>query len=349
MNIRDVAKLANVSKSTVSRVLNNNSNVSEETRKHVLRVIEEKGYTPNLIAQSLKTKRTKTIGIVVPDIGNPFYYEILRGIEKVLDRYDFNMIFCNSEYDPAKELRYFLLLASRKVDGIIAALCSEESRSVKPLMDTNVPFVLLDVMQKHERTSLVFVDHFKVSHTATFYLIRCGHERIVAIDALREPYTESSFVRGYRKAMEESGLPIAEGFVQETSADISGGYQAIKRLVSAGVEFTAVVCICDLVAVGVYRAAKELRLRVPENISVIGNDDIPLAKYLAPPLTTVHQPKYKLGYKSAKLLIEHIQSGTHDNEKVKIVELPTRLIIRDSVAKRTSANIPRWKGAENVS
>jgi DNA-binding LacI/PurR family transcriptional regulator len=332
MNIKEVAKLAGVSKSTVSRVLNDSPLVTKSTRKKVLDVIKSVGFFPNYVARSLKIKETKTIGVIVPDIGNPFYFEVLRGIEKVLDKKGFNIMLCNSEYNEKKELRYISLLASKKVDGIIVAPSSEKSNGIKNLFTWNIPFVIFDIPQKKLKTNSILVDHSQCSYMATKYLIENGHKNIVVIDAFRPPGFKSKFILGYLKALNEYNIPINPEFIREALPDIVGGYSTIKKLITQKLYFTGVITICDLAAVGVYKAANKFNFKIPNDISVVGNDDIPLARYLNPPLTTIHQPKYLLGYKSAKLLLSQIQNKKHND--IKVMKLDVKLIKRCSVKRR---------------
>lgn len=332
MNIKEIAKLAGVSKATVSRVLNDSTLVTEGTRKKVLGIIKRVDYLPNYLARSLKIKETKTIGVIVPDIGNPFYFEVLRGIEKVLDKKGFNIMLCNSDYNDEKELRYIYLLASKKVDGIIVAPCSEKSNGIKNLFTWKIPFVIFDIPQTKLNTNSILVDHSQCSYMATGYLIESGHKNIVVIDAFRPPGTKSKFVLGYCKALNKYNISIKPEFIQEASPDIVGGYKTIKKLITEKISFTGVITICDLAAVGVYKAVNKFNLKIPDDISVVGNDDIPLAKYLNPPLTTIRQPKYLLGYKSAQLLLSQIQNKNHHD--IKVIKLDVKLIKRCSVKRR---------------
>ncbi|MCL6087721.1 MAG: LacI family transcriptional regulator [Actinobacteria bacterium] len=334
MNIKDIAKLANISKSTVSRVINNDPKVHKDTREKILQIIKNESFIPNNIAKSLKTKKTKVIGILVPDIGNPFYYEILRGIESLLDKNNFNMMLCNTEYDSKKELKYISLLMSKKVDGIIIAPSSSISKGVNLLYEKNIPFVVLDIIQDYIKTNCVLVNHFKVSYSATSYLLKNGHKEIFILDAYRENKSLSNFRNGFIEAMKENKILIKDYYLNEASPDIIGGYKTLKKIINSKYNITAIITICDLAAVGVYKAAKELGVTIPDDISVIGNDDIPLARYLNPSLTTTRQPKFKLGYKSAEILLDCIKNENFNKENVKIYELDTKLMIRDSIKRR---------------
>ncbi len=334
MDITHIAKLSGVSKSTVSRVLNNSKKVNINTRKKVLKVVEDTGYIPNNIARSLKLKKTKTIGVIFPDIGNPFYFEVLRGIEKKLYEEDFNIMLCTSDYDDNKELTNISLLASKKVDGIIAAPNYENSRGVALLQKLDIPFILTDLPQDNLKTNGIFVDHSKCSCTATDYLIENGHRRIAVISAKRNADTTSKFVQGYMRSLSEHGIQVDNSLIVECYPNIYNGYLTIKELISNKIDFSAVITICDLLAIGVYKAARRFGLKIPEDISIIGNDNIPLSKFLTPPLTTIHQPKILLGYKSAELLLRYVKNKDKPKKSHSTVTLDIKLIKRGSVRRK---------------
>ena len=234
MNIKYIAKLANVSKTTVSRVLNNSPLVKKETRDKVITVIEKEAFLPNYIAKSLKTKRTKVIGVVFPDIGNPFYYEILKGIETLLDKNDYNMMFCDTRYNDQKELKSLLLLLSRKVDGVIIAPSSPYSKGVELLYEKNIPFVVLDILPKNIKTNNFLVDHYNVSYVATNYLIENGHKKIFIIDNIDKYESKNKFTnfqKGYIKAMKKNSIPIRDYYINRVYPDISGGYKIFKEII----------------------------------------------------------------------------------------------------------------------
>lgn len=331
MNIKEVAKLAGVSKSTVSRVLNDSESVTEHTRQKVLRVIESINFLPNSIARSLKGKKTKTIGVIVPDIGNPFYFEVLKGIEKVLDKKGFNIILCNSEYNDQKELKYISLLASKKADGIIFAAASNNSSGVKKLVIWDIPFVVLDIPQKNISTNIVMIDHSEASFTATKYLIENGHKEIAIIDLPRRG-DDSAFIIGYKRALSEFKISVNDKLIIKARPDIYGSYVALKGLLLNKIKFSSVIAISDIAAVGAYKLAEKFKLKIPQDISVIGNDDIPLAKYLNPSLTTMRHPKFLLGLKGAELLLENILNNKTGTNPVKTVALHIKFILRDSVS-----------------
>jgi len=334
MNIEDIAKMAGVSKATVSRVLNKSDAVADETQLKILAIIEEVGFLPNYLARSLKVKKTKTIGVVVPDIGNPFYFEVIRGIEKLLDKKGFNIMLCNSDYSEEKEQKYIALLASKKVDGIILATSSEDSKSLKKLRLWKIPYVIFDLPQIETIDNSVLIDHSLCSYIGANHLIINGHKEILIIDVFRQMKDYSKYITGYIKALNENNISFDKELIQEASPDINGGYNIIKKMLQNNIKFTAVLAISDLIAVGVYRAANKFGIKIPEDVSVIGNDDIPLARYLCPPLTTIQQPKFLIGHKSAELLLNKIDVDNEETTDCKTVILNIKLVKRDSVKRR---------------
>jgi len=334
MDIKEIAKLSGVSKSTVSRVLNDSELVNKFTKKKVLEVIETTGYYPNNIARSLKIRKTKTIGVLLADIGNPFYFEVLRGIEKKLYSENFNIMLCSSDYDESRELRYLSLLASKKVDGIIVAPSSENYKGIEQLKKWGIPFVLIDIPYLNIKTNGVFVDHSICSKLATDYLINNNHKRIAIIDVKLRNQKKSRFFTGYAETLKENKIPLDENLIIETYPDINNGYLAIRKLVKDAIYFSAVITINDLLSVGVYMAAKRLKLKIPEDISVVGNDNITLSRFLSPPLTTINQPKLSLGYKSAELLLKNINEKHVDAANTQTIILGVKLIKRGSVINR---------------
>jgi LacI family transcriptional regulator len=331
MNLKDIAKIANVSTSTVSRAINNQPRVSRKTKEKILKIIKKEGFIPDTIARSLKTKKTKTIGVIVPEIESPFYYQILNGIEHFLDKHNFDILLCVSRDNMEKEIECVSLLFSKKVDGIIIAPISEISEGVNLLAKKTIPFVVVDILQKNKNLNTIYYNHYDISNEATKYLIKSNHKQIIMVDSIKTPQTDSEFLLGYKDAMKRSKLPIEDYFLQKTRPTILGGYKVIKKLISSNLPFSAVITIFDYIAVGAYKAIKELGLNIPKDISIIGNNDTPLSRYIDPPLTTFRQPRFKLGFKSGKILIDSIQNPSRNIKKIII---SSKFVIRDSVIKR---------------
>ncbi|GAI95635.1 unnamed protein product, partial [marine sediment metagenome] len=214
----------------------------------------------------------------------------------MLDKNGFSIMLCNSAYNEEKELKYISLLVSKKVDGIIIALSSEDSKSLKKINNWGIPYVVFDLPQIKDIENSVLIDHSLCSYLGTNHLIKNGHEKIIIIDIHRQTKDYSRYITGYIKALNENGISVNKDLIQETTADILGGYKILKKLLQSKIIFTGILAISDLIAVGVYGGAKKYGLKIPDDISVIGNDDIPLAKYLSPPLTTIYQPKFLIGY-----------------------------------------------------
>jgi LacI family transcriptional regulator len=306
MNIKEVAKLAKVSKSAVSRALNDAPDISLETKNKILKIVKETGYLPDSVAISLRTKKTRLIGVLVPDLENPFYYRIIKGIEELFDEKKYNILICNSNYDNEKEEKIIKILACKKVEGIIASLSEKNSENINLLKSINIPFIIIDSIPDFEEINAISVPHIKVSYEITKYLINKGHKKILIIYGPNKlDINKSDFILGYIKALKNKKIQIDYNLIIDSNTSIKDGYNIGKRVL-INPNFTAIFTINDLLAFGIYKAAKELKISIPEDISIVGNDDIEFSKYLNPPLTTIYQPKRSLGIKAAKLLYDII-------------------------------------------
>ncbi|KNF09745.1 ribose operon repressor [Gottschalkia purinilytica] len=328
VTIKDIAKLANVSTTTVSRVINNKyEGVGEETRKRILDLVKELGYQPNALARSLVTKRTSSIGLIIPDIINPFFPDLARGVEDIASKEGYSVILCNTDDDPDKEKKYISLLNEKRVDGIIFTGASTHSHEhILELIKSGVPVILMDRRIDYENTFGVFIENFKGGYDATNYLISLGHKKIGCITGpLNTKESEERF-NGYKKALKEAGIDFNEDLVIESNYKITGGADAATELLEKQ-NVTAIFAFNDMMAYGVYKAAKLLGLKIPDDISVIGFDDVQISQILEPELTTVKQPIYDMGAESAKMLITRIKGK---KIKKKIIKFKTELIIRES-------------------
>lgn len=326
--IKEVAKQANVSITTVSRVINNVEGcTNEETRNRILRVIEELDYKPNALARSLVTKKTKTIGLILPDISNPFFPGIAKGVEDRASKYDYNVILCNS-YDSLKKEDYYInVLREKYVDGIILS-SSKLNKDDENNYSKDIPMVFIDRRPDVNITNGVFINNFSGAYTAVKHLIDLGHRNIGCLIGPKNINTSIERLDGYKKALEESGIPINEDFIRFEEYSIEGGYSAAREILKDK-KITAIFANNDLMAIGVYRAAKEMGYKIPRDISVVGFDDIDTAKVVEPPLTTVKQPTKVLGESSVEMLMEAINGKVEE----KIIYLDTELIIRESTSK----------------
>ena len=334
VNLKDVAKRAGVSSATVSRVINSPEKVNPSTREIVERAMKELSYVPNISASSIMTKRNKSIGIIVPDIANAFFSNIVRGIQDRCSECGYSVLVANSDDIHKKEYDAVYLLYSHRVDGMILAAsgirdpeyCGDEWKILN-----NVPTVLVDREVDGADFPIIKTDDFKASYTATQYLISNGHRNILYLTgftSMMDRYRRS----GYLEALADHGIMHTSEIAGQFRLDVA--YREVKKYLSSlhskGQYPTAIFAGNDLMAIGAMKACSELKIRVPEDISIMGYDNIPFSECTMPALTTMNQPAYELGVSSANCLMSIMtQSGTV--EKRTLIE--ASLVCRDSVCK----------------
>ncbi len=325
--IRDVARLAGVSKSTVSRVLNSDPNVSEDARRAVTAAMKEMRYTPNALARGLSTRRTGTIGLIISDITNPFHAEVARGVEDLAADYESNVILCNTDSRPKKEAAYVDLLLEKRVDGIIFTSVKMNESDVTDLRARHVPFVFAGRSLPDVDADSVVVDNVLGGSQATNHLLALGHQRIAYIAGPSHVSASMDRFDGYCQALRRAGLEPDPDLVAEGDFRQEGGYRAMSLLLGRGGPLTAVFAANDYMAIGALEAVLERGLRVPEDVAVVGFDDILFAGLHLVQLTTVAQPKYDMGAIAARILFERI-TGASEGKSWHRVVLPSRLVIR---------------------
>lgn len=330
ITIKDIAKKAGVSIATVSHVINKTRYVSDELKNKVYNVMEEADYHPNVMAGSLRRKKTKTIGLIVPDNANPLYAELAKAIENILFSYDFSLMLCNSEHDLEKELKYIRVLRAKRVDGVIVIPAGSKADHINKLAESGLPIVTLDRPVSHLLADTVLIDHFQGAFDATEYLIRLGHERIAYIDKPFDLPHKFARLKGYHKALKKHGIKIYDSLYTKGGVCFADGARAMKTLLKAKPMPTAVLAFDDVLAMGALRTIKDYGLRVPEDMSIIGFDDMPLCSYTIPRLTTIYYPKDKMAEMACKFLLKRI-GGTGSEERNKVILAP-RLVLRESTA-----------------
>lgn len=315
INIKDVAKKAGVSISTVSRVVNNSKAVRPKTKAKVLEAIEELGYKPNAIARSLKVKNTMTIGIMVPDISNQFYPEVVRGIEDVANMYEYNIFLCNTDLDNDKEIQYFSVLEEKQVDGIIfmGGIISDELG--KRFKDSGIPIVLIGTDYKEYPS--VTIDNMQASKDVIKYLINKNHKNIAMITGKAyDPIISGARKKGYKQALEESGLEYREDLIVEGGYRFKSGYEGAKKLLALKEPPTAIFVSGDEMAIGAMRAALEKDIVIPEELAIVGFDNIDMAGKVYPSLSTVGQPMYEMGAIGMRVLTKILHDEILEDKKV---------------------------------
>ncbi len=321
--------MAGVSTATVSMVLNNkDEHISSTTRQRILEIAKTYNYVPNTMARSLVTRKTKTIGLVIPDIANPFFPEIARGAEDKANEEGYNIIFCNTDDDIEKEQRYINMLSEKMVDGIIFTASSDHNYWLNKLQQQAIPIVLLDRdIPQQGRVGRIVVNNQQGAYEGTKYLIEKGYRKIAMINGNTANETAKSRLEGYRRAMTEFGLEIDENKVLTGSFKREWGYGAAIWLLNQEIDFDAVFCGNDLIAIGLVKALKDAGKKIPQDVAVLGFDDIYMARLVEPELSTILQPKYDMGYQASALLIDMIEGRAPLD---KLVVFDTKLIVRKS-------------------
>lgn len=331
--IYDVAKRAGVSAMTVSRVINGRRDVRPETKEKVLKAIEELGYVPNSLARSFVLQKTKTIGLVITDITNPFFTTLARGVEDTAMKNQFSVIFCNTDEDPEKELIYLELLARKRIDGVILASASGKKTPLKSLLIKNIPIVLVDRnVEGLEDVDIVKGDSVYGSYILTKHLIELGHKKIGIIVGNKNISTAKDRVEGYKRALIEAGIDIDERLIRFSKYSKEGGYDSTKELLSLEDRPTAIFGGNNFIAIGAMIAIRELGLKVPEDVALVSFDDIESLSQIYPFLTVVTQPAYSMGVIATELLIRRIEGRDKIDEKREVILKP-ELIIRESAGE----------------
>ena len=325
--IREVAKHAGVSYATVSHVINDTRFVSEPTRARVLAAMEVLNYQPNTLARSLRKGQTNTLGLILPDSANPFFAEIGRSIEDTAYRLGYSVVLCNTERDIAREEHYVDVLSKKQVDGMIFVTAGDQVDSLKFLLGREMPVVLVDRDLPNIEVDAVLTDNRVGGYLATRHLTELGHQRIACIVGPSSITPGADRIIGYRNALEEAGTPYDESLIVSGDYHPNSGYQLARQLLHQDDPPSAIFALNDLMAMGVLRAAAELGQRIPQDLAVIGYDNIELARFTNPPLSTVAQEKAELGNQAVQILIERIEDKALPMRRL---VLPPRLIVRGS-------------------
>jgi LacI family transcriptional regulator len=327
----DVAKLAGVSQAVVSQVLNKNDfSISPNTRQRVLDAIDQLGYVPNKFAQSLRTQKTQMIASIIPDITNPFYPAFQRGIQSVTNQKNYDLIIYDTDEKEENEKRSLMSLERAGVDGAIVSLFHHGVEHLRPLIEQGIPVVYWrgGPVEMDLVIDLIFVDNVAMAKTAVSYLIEKGHTRIGMIAGLENTPPRQDRIRGFCEALNDYNLPLDEILIQDGDFTEIGGYQGMKKLLRLKPLPTAVFAANDLMALGAMLAIREAKMRIPEDIALVGLDDIPAAKLVHPPLTTLTQMQEDIGRTAAEMIFERIEGTAPD--KSRLVEMPYKLIARES-------------------
>jgi DNA-binding LacI/PurR family transcriptional regulator len=325
VSIKDIARAAQVSHSTVSRALRDSPLVNPETRALIHRIAAEKGYTVSAVARSLVTRRTNTIGIVVTSIADPFVGEVVSGIEEFALGHQYSVILATCHADPERERRAVRSLQERRVDGILVTASRVGALYLPMLEEMKVPIVLINNQHPGEFGYHVSIDNPAAARAVTEHLLALGHRRIGYIGDRFGLQSDTERCSGYRESLEAAGVAYDPALLVTGDSHPESGLQAMRELLSRPEPPTAVFCYNDMSAYGALRAVRDAGLRIPEDISVAGFDDLFLSSYTDPPLTTVRQPKHEMGRDAAGILLDLLSGGN-----------PTSLIKQGNLIRRQS-------------
>ncbi|MGD6943126.1 catabolite control protein A [Cytobacillus gottheilii] len=328
VTIYDVAREANVSMATVSRVVNGNPNVKPTTRKKVLEVIDRLGYRPNAVARGLASKKTTTVGVIIPDISSTFFAELARGIEDIATMYKYNIILSNSDQNEDKELHLLNTMLGKQVDGIVFMGGNITAEHVNEFKKSPVPIVLAGSIEESGSIPSVNIDYEQAAFDATTALIEKGHkDTALVVGPLREPINAEKKLEGYKRALAEAGISYREELVVEGDDTYDSGIEAFEKLIEADPKPTAIYAGSDEMALGVVHGAQDKGFSVPNDFEVISSDNTRLTLMVRPQLTSVVQPLYDIGAVAMRLLTKLMNKESVSDQ---IVVLPHRIEQRDS-------------------
>ncbi len=332
--MKDIAKKAGVSLTTVSRALNNKSDIGKDTRERILAIAHELNYAPNIHARALASGDSKTLGLIVADSANPFYAKLIRGVEDVCSAHGFGVILCNTNEQPDQEVRAHQMLREKRVDGMLITSIRTGLLPLRELQQENIPFVLLNRYLESFGVDCVLNDNRQGAYEATVHLCGLGHRRIVHLTGAEQISSVRDRLAGYCQALEEYGIPFDPQLVLQCNLRLEGGYQQAKTIIpTISPRPTAVFAYSDLLAIGVLKALRELGWRVPQDIALVGYDDIEFAPFVDPPLTTVTQLAYEIGQKGTEILLHRISLPEEQ------VWIPQRIVFQPMLKLRVSSGV----------
>ena len=337
-NMKEIAHLAGVSLGTVSNVLNGSPTVRESMRRKVMEAVEATGYQPSQLARGLRRDKSDMIGMMIPDITNPFFPAVVRGAQDVAFRQGFQLILCNTDNDSEMEAAHLRSLRTYLPSGLIMIPCSLSNLTAQTegYAKAGTAVVCVDRLPKDWSGDSVTADNERGGYLAAEHLLRAGHRSVAMINGPRQFANVQDRMKGFRRALRESGVEVPPEYVQETAFDQSSGYRKTQMLMKLQPRPTAIFAGGDVIAFGVLRALDEAGLRCPGDVSVVGFDDLDLSENTSPPLTSVSQPGYQMGSTAARLLIERLGGKSGAAEHV---------LLATSVRMRESVGPPPAKGA----
>lgn len=326
--IRDVAERADVAPITVSRVINDSGYVSQETRERVEAAIAELGYMPNMLARSLRSKRTNTLALVVTDITNPFWTTVARGVEDAASEAGYNVIFCNTDESPDEQDKYLRLLLQKRVDGVLLVPARSTAEPVELIHEQDTAVVVLDRRIPDTQADVVRCDSEAGAYGLTRLLVDLGHRRIAVLSGPRGVSTAEDRVAGYSRALAAAGLDPSAEFIRHGRFTQTSGYEMTEQTLAAAPRPTALFAANNFIAIGAIRALRDAGLDVPGDVALVAFDDLPSALVVDPFLTVAAQPAYEMGQRATELVLDRLV-GDAPQAHQEII-LPTEIIVRES-------------------
>ncbi len=329
--IKDVARLAGVSTTTVSHVINKTRFVAEATQEKVLNAVDELNYAPSAVARSLKCNTTRTIGMLVTQSTNLFFSEVISGVESYCYRQGYTLILCNTGGIYEKQRDYIRMLAEKRVDGILV-MCSDLTEELSEMLDRHpsIPKVVMDWGPESSQADKITDNSEEGGYIATKYLIDNGHTDIACLSGHFDKLACKERIVGFRRAMAEANIPVNEDWILEGNFECDTAVLVADKITAMEKRPTAVFCFNDTMALGLMSRLQQNGIKIPDDVSVIGYDNIELAEYFSPPLTTIHQPKRRVGKNAFEILLERIKDKDHEK---RIFEMQPELVVRNTVKK----------------
>ena len=326
--MKDIARLAQVSTSTVSHVINGSRFVSDEIREKVMRIVAELNYTPSAVARSLKVRETKTIGLLVTATNNPFFAEVMAGVEQYCQQHQYNLIIATTGGDGKRLKQNLQTLINKQVDGVLL-MCGDSRFQADMELEVSLPLVVMDWWFTELNADKILENSEYGGYLATKSMVDAGHQKIGIITGNLRKSVAKNRLQGYKKALSEANIVLNPDWIVESHFDFEGGIVGAQKLLSLSDRPTAIFCCSDTIAIGAYQAIQNQGLRIPQDISIMGYDDIELARYLFPSLSTISQPKAELGRLAVETLLQRIQEP---NENYRTLVLEPACILRESVS-----------------
>ncbi|MCD7034871.1 LacI family transcriptional regulator [Metabacillus sp. GX 13764] len=329
--IEDVARLAGLSRTTVSRVINNHPYVSKGKKKQVLDAMDKLGYVPNSAARSLRNQRTGVIAVLIPRVMNPFFSQLIEILETAASEKDYQLIICQTQYSKKKELAYLNLLKTRQVDGVILTSMANEWKTIAPFLEYG-PIILCNEYDEQASVPMVFIDQFEAGYSATKHLIEQGHERIAYCCGKYTSNVADAREEGFKKALAEANLPFLEEYAFRSAFQSADGKQVFYDIQEMIEKPTAIFTGSDELAAGIISEAKKKGWRIPEDLAVVGFDNQMITELMDPMITTIHQPLEEMGSKAIAVILEKIHTKNYSHKEIH--QFYMNLIVRESTVAR---------------